>query len=273
MQHSIRTGVDTQPHRGPSAILDSLWWVGRSVWGGLPALTGDDCNIYLLKGRDFDVLIDIGMNKSFSKLEQNIKRAGGHPSRIREIWITHTHCDHFINAAKWIARHPRVVCRVSAPAAKFLKEKNYRLIGFWSINKQNQVRVPARLAAFEDGARLHCPPYTFRTEALTGHTPDSYGFRGDVGGHEVLFSGDAIIGDQQNTIGRLGWLDGLWLSDLKAYERTLKRVVAHPPDLLLPGHGVPHFGASTRRSLRHCLQRVRQLRKCAALQTSVPFPV
>ena len=66
-----------------SAVTESIWWIGRSNWGGLPALTElCDSNIYLLKGHEFDVLVDSGGSASLAKLERNIRRAGSEPRRI-----------------------------------------------------------------------------------------------------------------------------------------------------------------------------------------------
>ena len=119
--------IDTAAHETPNAITDSIWWVGRSGWGGLPALThATDCNIYLLKGESFDVLIDAGGNASVRKLERNVRLAGSDPDRVGEIWCTHSHLDHFVGAGHWIARHPRTRCRISHVAARFLRNGDER---------------------------------------------------------------------------------------------------------------------------------------------------
>src|SRR5690349_7427975 len=98
----------------PNAITGSLWWLGRGDWGCLAPLTAPgDCNIYLLKGADYDVLIDSGGPKSLRHLEKNVRASGSHPERIREIWLTHSHLDHFLGAAPWVARYPSTVCRLS----------------------------------------------------------------------------------------------------------------------------------------------------------------
>jgi glyoxylase-like metal-dependent hydrolase (beta-lactamase superfamily II) len=106
---------------------------------------------------------------------------------------------------------------------------------------------------------------------LPGHTPDSIGFRGKMGGVDVMISGDAIIGDQGAIPGSIGWLDGLWLSDVETYERTLKKAAADPPDLILPGHGRPHYGAAARRSLRNCVWRIGKLLAIPNLPSMLPI--
>lgn len=267
-----RTVPDVREHPHPSLITPSIGWAGRGSWGGLPILTRDgDCNIYLLKGRDFDVLIDIGFGAALSKLESNLRRVGSGPERIREIWFTHSHYDHFVGAGLWTARHPETICRISHLSIEFLEKRNYRLIGSFFPPRPPGFKVPAHLLPLREGDVLSCPPFELRVEELPGHVPDHLGFRSEVDGVKVLFSGDAAIGDQNNIKGVIGWIDGYWLSSLPVYQETLARLAATPPELLLPGHGRPHSGASVKRSLNHCLRRVQRLLASPDVQGMEPF--
>lgn len=231
------------------------------MWGGHPMLTcKEDSNIYLIKGSEYDVLVDSGGNASLAKLERNIRRAGSDPKRVREIWCTHSHLDHFVRAAHWIKHYPRVRCNISEVAIQFLKRKDYRLVSHkFAPSWDADFRVPRNLVPIREGTILRCPPFRFRVMALPGHVPDGVGFRGRVDGLDVLFSGDAAIGDQAFGKGLLGWIDGYWLSSMKQFQRTLRRLASKPPQLLIPGHGVSHYGPSARRSLRNCLRRMQQL--------------
>lgn len=73
------------------------------------------------------------------------------------------------------------------------------------------------------------------------------------------FGGDAALGDQGEIEGMIDWVDGYWLSHLPTYRDTLQRLVENPPDLLLTGHGYPHYGESALHSLQNCLRRVENL--------------
>lgn len=263
---------ETQAYPHPSAILQSIWWVGRGGWGALPILTADpDCNIYLLHGQDFDVLIDCGMGTDLTRLEQHILAAGSTPRRIHELWCTHSHYDHFMRAVHWVTRYPHVICRIAATAITFLQQGNYRLVSHTVADQLVAVPVPAQLVPLQHGMSLTCPPWTFQAVGLPGHVPDQIGFRGLVDGLDVLFSGDAALGDQNGIPGMIGWLDGLWLSDLGAYRRTLASLAAHPPALLLPGHGRPHAGVDAAHSLQHCQERIERFAAFPDLAYMMPI--
>ncbi len=232
------TKPNVKAERSVSAITDSIWWVGRDAWGGLPALTAGGCNVFLIKGDRFDVLIDAGDGCPIRQLAENIRRAGSQPSRVREIWMTHSHWDHLGNAAAWQRKHPHVVVRLSVQGVRYLKKRDFRLVGT-PFDPSIAFEPPLRMRPLHDGHVVTCPPFEFRATRLPGHTPDCVGFRGNVDGLDAMFTGDAIIGDQGPVRGVIGWLDGLWQSDVPTYERTIQALLQNPPQLILPGHGVP----------------------------------
>lgn len=258
MRKSRLQNVDVTPHPEPSRITPSIWWIGRGNWGGLPALTGVDCNVYLLRGDKFDVLVDPGWCSDLRLYEKNIRALGGDPARIGGIWLTHLHWDHSRNVQRWQRRRPGLACRLSDVGAAFLRRGDWRLVGA-AMDPSHKYQPPVRFIGVKPGATVRCDPWEFRAVPLPGHTPDCMGFRGRVDGLDVMFTGDAIIGDQGEVRGNVGWLDGLWLSDVNAYEQTLKTQVKRPPGLMLPGHGAGHAGASVGRSMRNCLWRIRKL--------------
>jgi glyoxylase-like metal-dependent hydrolase (beta-lactamase superfamily II) len=251
---------DTTAYPHPSPITPSLWWVGRGDWGGLPPLTDlGDCNIYLVKGDEFDVLIDCGRGPSVRALERSLGRAGSEPARVREIWMTHSHLDHFLRAAPWTARHPQTQVRISQVALEYFARRDYRLVSQAFFSPRSRCRLPEGIEPLEEGSILSCPPFELTVLELPGHTPDQLGFGGRIDGCDVLFSGDAAIGDQNGIEGVIGWLDGYWHSSVAACQKSLARLAADPPELLLPGHGRPHYGDSARRSLENCLTRIERL--------------
>jgi glyoxylase-like metal-dependent hydrolase (beta-lactamase superfamily II) len=215
---SERTLPDTNLYAYPHPITPALWSVGRGGWMGLPiGLSDADCNVYLLRGESFDVLIDCGGTTSLVKLTRNIRTAGSAPERIREIWLTHSHCDHSLRACARARRCPDTLCRISRLSIEYLHRTDYRLPGSFHPPRPRGFRLPSRLMPLQEGDRLRCPPWELRVEELPGHVPDQPGFRGNIDGFEMLFSGDAALGDQEDLKGMIGWIDGYWLSHLPTY--------------------------------------------------------
>lgn len=269
---------DVCAHPAPSAILPSIWWVGRGPWGGWPTLTSKgDCNIYLVKGAKFDVLVDCGFGASptfpsaLKQLEKNILAAGSEPSRVREIWLTHSHYDHFTRASHWETRHPGITCRIARLAWQYIRRGNHRLISELYLDEKVDFKIPQRLLPVDAGDMLSCPPFRFKVVALPGHVPDGIGFRGRVDGWDAMFTGDAIIGDQNEVKGVFGWIDGFWQSDLTELLAMFQRVARSPPEVILPGHGLSHVGASSRASLRHCIRRAKKILSIPNIEYMGPY--
>jgi glyoxylase-like metal-dependent hydrolase (beta-lactamase superfamily II) len=107
--------------------------------------------------------------------------------------------------------------------------------------------------------------------ALPGHTPDSTGYWADVDNDRILFGGDVFIGDQGDVKGAIGWLDGLWRSDIRAYARSLDAIEALAPTLVLPGHGLPLDGRERiAASLANCRRRLQYLADIPDVGTMLP---
>jgi glyoxylase-like metal-dependent hydrolase (beta-lactamase superfamily II) len=265
---------DTKPCDYPHAITPHIWWVGCSAWGSVPQLSSPyDCNIYLLKGDKFDVLVDCGGGPT-KKLEENIRFAGSSPSRIREIWLTHVHCDHFVGAGLWAKRHPATICRISKISIDFLQKKNYRILGHWHPPRPANFHVPEHLLPLDGKSTLSCPPWKFTVEETPGHAPDCLVFRGKVDGQRAIFSGDTVLGDQEfNGMkkGLFGWLDGYWLSDVRHLHGSLTSLAKKPTDLIMPGHGRPHAGKAAAASLKNCVGRITRLMASPDFANIGPF--
>lgn len=263
---------NTRFYERASAVLPSVWWVGRGAWCHVPALMSQSgCNVWMINGRDFDVLVDAGMDADTKKLEACLRAAGHDPKRIREIWITHSHTDHIIGAYAWTRKSPKLRVRVPRMTLDYIRRGDYRLVGIGFPGSPTAFTPPKRMIPFDPGATLACPPYRFKVIPLPGHIPDHVGFRGRMHGLDVFFTGDAIIGDQDTARGVVGWLDGYWRSSVKTYVKTMEAVRKNPPDLFLGGHGVPHFGPSARRSIHNCEKRLKQMAAINALGSMVPF--
>lgn len=250
-------------------ISPSIFCVGRGSWGGEEPLTClGDANIFLLRGRQSSVLIDLGSGKCVSRLEANVAACGVPAQDIAQVWLTHLHCDHSGGVAAWQERRP-LVCRLSHVGCNMLGRGDLRLAGVPSIGPG--YRPPTSLRPLRPGQKLRLPPWTLEVVPLPGHSADCVGFRGLIDGKDVLFSGDAIIGDQEGAKGVIGWLDILWMSNLTHYEQTIRAAIANPPQILIPGHGLTLKGPAVKASLRNCLRRLGWVRKIPQAGTMFPF--
>jgi glyoxylase-like metal-dependent hydrolase (beta-lactamase superfamily II) len=250
-------------------VSPSIFCVGRGSWGKEDPLSClGDGNLFLLRGSRSSVLIDLGGGKGTAQVEANVAAFGVPPQDIAEVWLTHLHCDHSGGVAAWQERRP-LACRLSDVGCKMLGRGDLRLAGVPAIGPG--YRPPTSPRPLRPGQKLRLPPWTLEVVPLPGHSADCIGFRGLVDGMDVLFAGDAIIGDQEGAKGVIGWLDILWMSNVRQYEHTLREAIANPPQLLLPGHGLALKGPAVKTSLRNCLRRLGWVRKIPQANTMFPF--
>ena len=250
-------------------ITPSIFCVGRGSYAGEESISGPgDGNLFLVRGDRGAVLIDLGGGWHAAQVEANVAACGVSPQDIAEAWLTHLHCDHSGGVAAWQDRRP-LTCRLSAIGCKMLGRGDLRLAGVPAIGPG--YRPPTSPRPLRPGQKLRLPPWTLEVVPLPGHSADCLGFRGLIDGKDVLFSGDAIIGDQKGAPGAIGWLDILWMSNVRQYEQTMRDTIANPPQILMPGHGLALKGPAVKASLRNCLRRLGWVRKIPQAHTMFPF--
>jgi glyoxylase-like metal-dependent hydrolase (beta-lactamase superfamily II) len=232
------------------------WFERRTVAPDLTLLTEPyvdkflRCNIWHLRGRDRDLLIDTGLG-----IASLTSAASDLFEKPLAAVATHTHMDHtggmhefaerFVHTfeantlARAASRIPLDLSDYSAAALAMLEASGYEIPG--SI----LTAVPHHGFDPRAHAPLPAPPTRLLTEGdvvdlgnrsfevlhLPGHSPGSIGLWEKATG--VLFSGDAIYD------GPL--LDELPGSDIGAYVTTMKRLRSLPVDIVHGGHE-PSFG-------------------------------
>src|SRR3989339_289015 len=89
---------------------------------------------------------------------------------------------------------------------------------------------------------------------------------------KILFSGDTAIGDQvQNGKGVVGWYNTKWGSDKKKLLKSVKFLEKLDPDIMLPGHGIPHLTKrKCREALKNCKKRIADFGKYPELESMLP---
>jgi glyoxylase-like metal-dependent hydrolase (beta-lactamase superfamily II) len=172
-------------------------------------MTGRGNVTYALAGRDGATLIDAGIGTP-EHLDDLLRFLTQEGVPLRSVHVTHGHVDH-VSGATTIGR--------AHPSAAFSKYP-------WEGEDARHAVVWRPLA---DGDRLPVGDEELVVIHTPGHSPDHVTFWHEDS--KTLFSGDLVIleGSVVIPVSRGG--------DLAAYLRSLERVRALEPCVLLPGHG------------------------------------
>lgn len=248
------------PLREPLPVALGDWFSFRSLGDGLTLITEPHvvpllrCNIWHIRGRDTDLVVDTGLG--VSSLYQASRHLFG--QRVAAL-ATHVHLDHVGGhhefADCWCHRLEAPGLRgadpaftladidlraldfaapgyeTGGPALTALPEPGYELSA-WQIRQATVTRE------LEDGDVIDLGNRHFEVLHLPGHSPGSIGLWEAKTG--TLFSGDAVYD------GPL--LDALPHSDRAAYARTMERLLSLPVNVVHAGHD-PSFGRERLREL------------------------
>ena len=194
------------------------------------------CNIWHVRGRDFDLVIDTGMG--LSPLKDWIRRETDRP--LKAI-VTHCHFDHSGSLHEFDCRlghrheaailadpqPERVVWSGDWPKIEIVNRKMHP-----DFDPETYRITPAPLTGYlDEGDVIDLGDRAFQVLHLPGHSPGSIGLW-DVKS-KTLFSGDAIYDD--------ALLDNLYHSDRDIYRQTLTRLSALGAEVVHAGH-FPSFG-------------------------------
>jgi glyoxylase-like metal-dependent hydrolase (beta-lactamase superfamily II) len=226
------------------------WFVRKRVDDKITLLTEPHvhpflrCNIWHIRGRDRDLLIDTGMG--IGSLSQAAKDLFENQLTVV---LTHTHVDHSGGA------HEFDTCLVHHVEADNLKLARDKLpletkewpplylammeedgpIGDYVITARPSVTFdPATyelkpaipMSLIGEGDIVDLGDRSFEVMHLPGHTPGSIGLWEHATG--TLFSGDAVYDAQL--------LDDLPGSDKQAYRKTMQRLLELPVNIVHGGH-------------------------------------
>lgn len=243
--------------------IASRWFERRSVAPGLTLLIEPHvapllrCNIWHLRGRDLDLLVDTGLGVASLR------------SAARDLFekplaavATHAHMDHVGSLhefdARWVhaaeaealasgANHlPLDLAAYDAATRDWFRGLGYELgTGLLTAVPSHGFDVAAhRLAParatrlLAEGDEIDLGDRAFEVLHLPGHSPGSIGLWEARSG--TLFSGDAIYD------GPL--LDEIPGADVAAYVRTMRRLRELPVEVVHGGHD-PSFGRARLREI------------------------
>jgi glyoxylase-like metal-dependent hydrolase (beta-lactamase superfamily II) len=201
------------------------------------------CNIWHVRGRDRDLLVDSGMG--VVSLRRQVALLAERPILAL---ASHAHYDH-------IGAHHEFADRLVHPAEADLMERPSRTgtladiyvtdalfaalppVPGWCADRYEVEPAPATRLV-DEGDAIDLGDRHFEVLHLPGHSPGSIGLWEERTG--ILFSGDAIYDGEL--------IDDAYHSNLDDYIRTMRRLRDYPATVVHGGH-YPSFGRERLRAL------------------------
>lgn len=192
----------------------------------------DSGNVYLITGT-YPTLIDCGSQRAVPQLVHNLAQLGLEVSDLHQVIATHGDYDHTQGFHE---------LQKLAPDLPFLINSNdwpTMLAGDTYRNSSYLYRRPFvpflanQCLPLDDGDILTAGNTSLTVHHTPGHTEGSVCLLGDIDGHGVLFSGDAIGGSMKSLAGA----DlQIWADAAVTWMESLQRLGALPFDWVLNGH-------------------------------------
>ena len=194
------------------------------------------CNIWHVRGRDFDLVIDTGMG--VSPLKDWVMRETDRP--LKAI-VTHCHFDHSAGLHEFDCRlgHPAEAHILAHPT-----NPDVVYSGAWTeidvidprqhpdFRREHFHVTPAPLTGYlDEGDVIDLGDAAYQILHLPGHSPGSIGLWDAKS--KTLFSGDALYDGEL--------LDNLYHSEKETYRQTLERIAGLGAETFHAGH-YPSFG-------------------------------
>jgi glyoxylase-like metal-dependent hydrolase (beta-lactamase superfamily II) len=232
------------------------WFSRADFGGGITMLTEPfvhsyvRANIWHLRGRDADLLVDTGMG--ICSLAPEIGTPAGKPLLVV---ATHIHLDHVGSMHEFDERAGPVFS-----AAEFASMGDAATYAYMFRDLEGAVSrlpvtdwksadytiAPAPLGrTLSEGETIDLGDRRFHVLHLPGHSPDSIALYDEAS--EELFSGDAIYDDTL--------IDDLPDSDRPAYRHTMRRLMDLPVRRGYGGHGPAYDGLRMREIAADYLKR------------------
>lgn len=201
------------------------------------------CNIWHVRGRDYDLLVDSGMGMSPLKAEVAL---------VTEKPViavsSHAHFDHIGGAHEFDIRmghaaeadiHADPTNEKTVVSPTYVNAETLSALPHAGYDIAEYALQPAPLTGtLDEGDRVDLGDRSFRVLHLPGHSPGSIALYEEES--RILFSGDVLYDG--------GLLDSLYHSDKALYRESLARLRELPVSVVHAGH-VDSFGQARMRAL------------------------
>lgn len=245
---------------GCHAVADGVFRIPLPMPGdGLRAV-----NVYALETADGLALIDGGLRspQALAELRSALAAAGHRLDQIHDVYVTHSHHDHYPLAVELRRRFGTRVHLgwAEAPGLRRLlaEASNVPLTALAQLRRSGDhdlarvMRTRTEAEPFDDAGwaepdvwldpgRLPVADRMIDAVHTPGHTKGHFVFH-DLGGG-LLFSGDHLLPTISPSI---GFELGEWELPLAQYQSSLRRILDRPDARLLPAHGAPTSSAHAR---------------------------
>jgi len=185
--------------------------------------SADDAAIFLI---DFDgdlVLIDAGAGRSSSQIVRNIEMLGFSPAAVSNLILTHCHIDHIGSAPFFKKQYGTKILIHELDAGAVETGESRKTAAGWYGTTFPPTAIDRKLREEHEILKfgqeeLHCLH-------TPGHTPGSISLYLDRAGKRILFGQD-IHGPFHRDFD----------SDIKAWGKSMRRLLALDADILCEGH-------------------------------------
>jgi glyoxylase-like metal-dependent hydrolase (beta-lactamase superfamily II) len=219
------------------AICDRVWAVGG------PGLSApEDCCVYLVDATSELVQIDAGVGYSLERIEGNIRSLGFEPASVWHVVATHCHIDHIGGLAALKERYGTKIIAHELDRAGIEGENNELTAASMYGVEYRPVEVDVLLKG--EAERLRLGDLDFDFLHTPGHTPGSIAAVIETADGKVLFGQDIH-----------GPFSPSWGSDLAAWRRSMKKLLALRADVLCEGHAGVYRGEKIARYIEAYLKR------------------
>ena len=214
-------------------ILPNLWQVGGPGFS-----SPEDAAIYLVRFGNKAALIDAGCGNGHDLLKANISRCVPKSVKIEYLLLTHCHFDHTGGAE---AIRKEYGCKIVAHAldAVYLESGDSEVTAAsWYGSRMEPLPIDVKIE--NDHQTIKIGKKKIKAHHCPGHSPGSLVYTTQMDGKKILFGQDVH-----------GPIDPSLRSDAKAYQSSLRKILAFDADILCEGHyGVYRGKEAVRKFIR-----------------------